>query len=148
MAWWDTYPQRAKNELRALKAKLPAFPVYTHWKPAAYCAACRRYGQEGSLHLVVYTRFLTAVGNSYVAMMVYPCDFPNQIPAVFSEERLSSCGHYFPSRHELCLTDETSNSAITGVNVLAWAKDWFQCYDIWELTGTFPSTNHGRHRIR
>lgn len=149
MTWWDSYPQRAQKELRALKAALPTSPVYTHWKPGTNCAACRQYGREGSVHLAVYVRFRTKVGNTYNAMMVYPCDFPNRIPAVFSEKALSNHGgHYFASRRELCLAGDTNNSAITGVDVLKWAKDWFECYDIYLLTGKFPPSNHGRHRIR
>lgn len=149
MTWWDSYPQRAKSEVRALTAALPKTPIYTHWRPGSNCAACRQYGREGSVHLAVYVRFRTRVGKVYRATMVYPCDFPNRIPAVFSEKDLGSyCIHYFPAQRELCLTEDTHNSAITGVDVLKWAKDWFECYDIYLLTGKFPSSNHGRHRIR
>lgn len=148
MAWWKTDNRRAEQELSALKRKLPAFPVYKHSKSSMYCATCRRWGLEGGIHLVVYTRFRTEVGNEYSSMMVYPCDFPNHIPAIFSQTKLKgSCGHLF-SNGEICLTDYTSDPAITGVNVLDWAKDWYECYDIWCLTGAFPMTNYGSHRVR
>lgn len=146
--WWEQDPERATLELIQLRKNYPAVQIVQARLPSKYCPVCQDRGQQHKVHLAVFARMQTPIGAEYPIVMVYPCDFPNRIPAVWPLVALNPRPptHQF-SNGRLCLTANEYNPAVTGCTVLGWTYDFLTCYDTWRLTGTFPPTNYGRHRV-
>lgn len=146
--WWKKYAERAVKELEEIRNRFPAAQLVKAPLKHKYCPACRTANQNDAPHLSVLVRMRTPTGGEFPMVMVYPCNFPNRIPVVYLLITLDPK----PPRHQfsdgrLCLTGNEHNPRIGGAVVLDWAHDWVLCYEVWKLTGSFPSSNNGRHRV-
>ena len=145
--WWQEYSQRAKKEVYELAQRYPTAQVSQTRLSSQYCPICQSRGKEEE-HLAAFVHLRTPVDAKYSVVMVYSCDFPHRIPAVWPMEALrpQPPDHQY-SGGRLCLTTNEHDPAVTGSIVMEWAHDWLTCYDVWRLTGTFPPRNYGRHRV-
>lgn len=143
--WIARNSNRYQREIAAIRKEFPYAQIVRAKNTSQYCPIC--HGTGSSEHLAVIANFTTQLGHSYLAIMVYPCDFPNRIPGVWPLRplRLGTPHQYLDNR--ICLTANEYDSNITGAQVLGMAFGWFTCYDIWLIKGVFPPNNYGKHRV-
>lgn len=146
--WWQQQARRLNDELAALQELYPQARYQAVKIPAGRCLTCREAGEPGK-HLAVFATIETFSGGRYPVGMVYPCNFPQRMPAVWFDPPLDPR----PPKHlyadgRPCLTVNEYDPAITGVITLGWTHGWLNCYEIWRRTGIFPDQNHGGTRLR
>lgn len=145
-SWIMRNTHRYQQELASLRREYPAAQIVKARNTSRFCTKCS--GSGSNEHLAVIASFATQFGHTYTAILVYPCDFPNRIPAVFPLRPLRNGTPHQFSDGRLCLTANEYDSVVTGAQVLGMAYGWFTCYDIWSITGKFPSRNYGEHTVR
>ena len=144
--WMSRFGRRFQNEIDTIQDVYPGARILRAAKASRYCLTCNGIGSND--HLVVVATIVTKIGQKYPVLMVYPCEFPNRIPAVYPLRPLkpNTPHQYFDNR--ICLTSNEYDNSVTGAQVLGMAYGWFTCYDIWSKTGKFPPNNYGKHRVR
>lgn len=146
--WWHDDPNRFLAEYQMLKRNYPRAKFTHGLKTSRFCTACSCFSLETQEHIAIFAEVITPLGCSYPVVVVYPCDFPHQIPSAWPLSALkpSPPSHQFRDGR-LCLTDNENDRTVTGCMVLSWAYGWLTCYDIWKKTGKFLPGNYGKHRI-
>ena len=145
--WWKQHSRRYRKEIGDLRRHHPQAKIVAGPHLSRYCPTCKGVINPAEQHLAVLATISTRLGRSYPIIMVYPCDFPYRVPGVWSLQPLRPRPPHIFADDRLCLTVDESAVDVTGSVVLTWAFDYFTCYDIWCKSGTFPSTNYGKHRV-
>ena len=127
--WYETVPARLVLEKQAMSTRFPGFVL--------------RKLDDGRLAWLGTLE--TNRDNQYEVAVVYPYNFPREVPLVFPidppikvwDERQFRQRHQYPDGH-LCLyypSDRSFDNSATAATVIAVAAAWFFAYESWLESG-------------
>jgi len=127
--WYESNPARLVLEKQAMSTRFPGFVLRKLDEG--------RLAWLGALH--------TNRGNQYEIAVIYPFNFPREVPLVFPvdppiqvwDERQFRQRHQYPDGH-LCLyypSDRNFDANATAATVIAVAAAWFFAYECWFDSG-------------
>lgn len=127
--WYESNPARLLLEKQAMSTRFPGFVM--------------RKMNDGRLAWLGSLE--TNSGSQYEVVVLYPHDFPREVPLVYPidppinvwDEKQFRQRHQYPDGH-LCLyypSDRTFDNSATAATVIAVAAAWLFAYESWIQSG-------------
>lgn len=126
MKWFEVNPLRFELEKRLLGLHHPG---------------CKLIKQNGQFSVLVW---IQTNKRCYEVRGTFPDRFPNRPMLVQIEKPKikDHPPHFFSEFGGLCIYGSNDYGPETTAKVyLDWAKQWIQCYENWQDTGSWPKTN-------